>query len=434
MRKPFIGTFLCLLCVIIFLVTVIQTADAATIDYSSGFSGSGITLNGSATYSGSSLQLTNIWTSQAASAFYNTPVNVQSFTTDFTIWLTNPVADGMTFVIQNQAPTAMGDTGGALGYAGDGGGLAGSLLGGGGGTPGITHSIAIKFDLYDNNGEGSNSTGLYANGAQPTTPADPIAAVNLHSGNPIKVHLAYDGASLAMTMKDTVTGATFSKTWTIDIPATVGASTAYVGFTAGTGGRTATQRVIDWTLTDGAQPPPPPPPPVAISISPYASSLLTGATQQFSATVTGASDPTVAWQVASGGGSISSSGLYTAPSLAGTATVKAISLADPTKTASATVTINAASTCTTGDSTWKANPLASSQSGAFSVSFDATPQANAIDSVIAFSPGAPSAYTDLAAIIRFSPAGIIDVRNGGTYAVDSLQAYSANSTYHFPCR
>jgi hypothetical protein len=35
----------------------------------------------------------------------------------------------------------------------------------------------------------------------------------------------------------------------INIPATVGANTAYAGFTAGTGGYTATQEILNWTYS-----------------------------------------------------------------------------------------------------------------------------------------------------------------------------------------
>ena len=79
--------------------------------------------------------------------------------------------------------------------------------------------------------------------------------------------------------------------------------------------------------------------PVALSISPVSASLLTGGTQQFTASVTGSSNTAVTWSVT--GGSISS-GLYTAPGTAGTYTVKATSVADSTKSASATVTVSAA--------------------------------------------------------------------------------------------
>jgi len=78
---------------------------------------------------------------------------------------------------------------------------------------------------------------------------------------------------------------------------------------------------------------------VAISLSPISASLLTGGTQQFTATVTGSSNTAVTWSAT--GGSVSSSGLYTAPNTAGTYSVTATSAADSTKSASATVTVSA---------------------------------------------------------------------------------------------
>jgi len=86
---------------------------------------------------------------------------------------------------------------------------------------------------------------------------------------------------------------------------------------------------------------------VAINISPTSANVPTGATQQFTATVTGSANTAVTWQVnnITGGnatvGTISSSGLYTAPASvpAGGVSVKAISQADTTKSASASVTV-----------------------------------------------------------------------------------------------
>lgn len=83
----------------------------------------------------------------------------------------------------------------------------------------------------------------------------------------------------------------------------------------------------------------------AISVSPSTVALNLGAQQQFAATVSGSSNQSVTWSVDSAGagnatnGSISSTGLYTAPQLAGTHTITATSLADSTKSATATVTI-----------------------------------------------------------------------------------------------
>jgi len=79
---------------------------------------------------------------------------------------------------------------------------------------------------------------------------------------------------------------------------------------------------------------------LALSISPSTASITTGGTQQFSASITGTSSSGVNW-LASGGGTISSTGLYTAGTNPGTYTVTATSLADGSTSAQAKVTITA---------------------------------------------------------------------------------------------
>src|SRR6201999_2198222 len=108
------------------------------------------------------LQITEGGQNEAGSAFWTTPVNIQAFTTNFTFQLSSAVADGFTFTIQNVGPTALGGIGGGLGYGPNPAT----------GTPaGIAHSVAVKFDIYSNAGEGTDSTGVFLNGAVPTTPA-----------------------------------------------------------------------------------------------------------------------------------------------------------------------------------------------------------------------------------------------------------------------
>jgi hypothetical protein len=89
---------------------------------------------------------------------------------------------------------------------------------------------------------------------------------------------------------------------------------------------------------------------VSVTISPTSATVATGGTQQLTATVQNTSNTAVTWQVngVTGGnatvGTISSSGLYTAPATVpspATVTVTAVSQADPTKSASAQVTITA---------------------------------------------------------------------------------------------
>jgi hypothetical protein len=208
-----------------------------TINFSQGFTAANgpIQFNGSTDLDDFRLQLTNGGSFEAGSAFYATPVNVQSFTTTFQFQLSNPVADGMTFTIQNVGPTALGSSGGGLGYAT------------------IPTSVAIKFDLYSNAGEGPDSTGMYFNGASPTMPAINLTGtgINLHSGDYMNVSITYDGKNLNLNITDDLTLATWSQTFAINIPAIVGGNTAYVGFTAGTGGSSASQKLTAWTYLAG---------------------------------------------------------------------------------------------------------------------------------------------------------------------------------------
>ena len=95
-----------------------------------------------------------------------------------------------------------------------------------------------------------------------------------------------------------------------------------------------------------------PAPTVAITISPTSATVAAAGTQQFQATVTGTTNTAVQWEVnnVAGGnsqyGTISSAGLYTAPSptVPLQVTVTAVSNADSTKTANAAVTVNSIST------------------------------------------------------------------------------------------
>ena len=82
------------------------------------------------------------------------------------------------------------------------------------------------------------------------------------------------------------------------------------------------------------------PPAVAVTVSPTSASLQTGATKQFTASVTGSTNTAVTWSAT--GGTISTNGLYTAPAAAGNYTVRATSVADTTKSASAAVTVTQA--------------------------------------------------------------------------------------------
>src|SRR5262249_37520766 len=96
------------------------------------------------------------------------------------------------------------------------------------------------------------------------------------------------------------------------------------------------------TITPGPQP-------VSVTISPTSATVRISRTKQFTATVQNTANTAVTWRVngITGGnstaGTISASGLYRAPSAVpspASVTVTAVSAADPTKSASAAVTVS----------------------------------------------------------------------------------------------
>jgi hypothetical protein len=264
-----------------------QIAPAGTpiINFPNGFTNASslVTVNGTAQFKGSALQLTDTARNvEVGTAWYVAPVNVAAFTTNFTIQLLQPSANGMTFCIQNQPPASaytynnapptstdrvvrwasggpntMANSQSGLGYSGSTGGGLGSEI------TGILNSVAVKFDLWTGSG---NTTGLYTNGADAAQNSIDMTSsgLSLHSGHPLAVTVNYDGTTLKMTITDTVSKASYSNNWAINIPATVGGSTAYVGFTGGTGGGTAVQDILAWTYSSqgqASQTPPVPMPP-----------------------------------------------------------------------------------------------------------------------------------------------------------------------------
>ena len=225
------------------------TPSGASIDFAGGFTSAaaGLARNGGATIQGTALQLTDGGTNEVRSVFNAAPIGLASFQTTFDFQLRGkealaPDGDGFTFVLQANGPNALGSSGGGLGYGKPAIAQAG---------PSITNSVAIKFDLHSNDGEGSSSTGLYVNGAAPTMPSIDLLPhqIDLHSGHTFHVELAYDGATLTLTLTDQVTHATLTQLFPVDIAGILGGPTGFVGFTGSTGAKTAVENILDWQLT-----------------------------------------------------------------------------------------------------------------------------------------------------------------------------------------
>ena len=117
--------------------------------------------------------------------------------------------------------------------------------------------------------------------------------------------------------------------------------------------------------------------PVSVAVTPASASLVLSQSQQLTASVTNAANTAVTWSLSSAVGSISAAGVYTAPAALAsltTVTATANSVADPTKSATTTLTINPMAVVVTP------NPVSlyASQSQQFS----ALVQGNANQSVI----------------------------------------------------
>ncbi len=135
-------------------------------------------------------------------------------------------ADGMTFTLQAQAPTALGGGGGGLGYGGE--------------TP-ISPSVAVRFDTFQNDPyEASDDyVGLLTNGNLDNGQAHPQqqdltgTGSTLRDGSLVYAWMDYDGGNLNLYLNSTN-----AKPGTTVFSGLVNASqlqNAYVGFTASTG-------------------------------------------------------------------------------------------------------------------------------------------------------------------------------------------------------
>jgi hypothetical protein len=200
-------------------------------DYSNGFNGNGLALNGAATENGPVVQLGGS-TGAASSAFYATAVPVNNFASDFRVQTTSQSAGGITFTIQNdpQGGAALGQ-GTGFGYQG----LA-------------ANSVAIALTTQ-------NTTGLLEAGSgvllAPGTITLNPTQVNFQAGDVLDIHVAYDGTNLTIRELDEKTQQSSTQQYAVNLPALVGGNNAYIGFTSG---GSATQ-VLGWNYTPVNAPP-----------------------------------------------------------------------------------------------------------------------------------------------------------------------------------
>jgi hypothetical protein len=376
------------------------------ISFNQGFAASAglMILNGYAALNDARLQLTNGQSGEAGSAWFHTAENIQSFTTDFTFQLSNPLANGITFAIENapQNVNALGGNGLGLGYSS------------------IANSMAIKFDFFTPVGTGTDSTGLYVNGATPSTPAIDLSQtpINLLSDDTMAVHLVYDGTTLSMTITDLVTAGTYSTSWAINIPSTIGTNTAYVGFTGSTGSKTSSQKILTWSFNSGTTP-------VAAAtptFSPVAGTYTTAQTVTISDTTSGAT----IYYTTNGTTPTTTSTKYSAPiAVSATETLEAIAVATGASNSSVgTAAYTISTTAATPVFSPAAGTYASSQQVTIS---DATSGATIYFTTNGATPTTSSTvYTGAITVGTTETLKAIAVVNGSTNSAVATAAYTIN--------
>ncbi len=171
------------------------------------------------------IELTDNSGAEVRSIFYNTPQSISNFSASFTYQEVNGsspssplLTQGATFVLQNTSPgpQAVASGSGALGF----GGLAGFF---------DTRSAGISLEL-----DSPTATTLYTQGEVTLGGANPANPVNLLSGDPIHVSLSYNGSAIHETLTDSVTSATASFSYLVNLPQLLGGTNEYVGFAAQT--------------------------------------------------------------------------------------------------------------------------------------------------------------------------------------------------------
>lgn len=209
-------------------------ASAATINLA------GMTTSGNATMVGSELQLTAASGSQGGSAFtdlYSFGAGASfSASFEFSISGNGSGADGLAFVMQNEAPNAIGSFGGGLGYET------------------ISPSIAVEFDTYSNgsaiDNSSANHVGINVNGNITSVAlADP--GFTLENSN--ETHFAWVNFSSGLlevfvSEDSTQPGSSLLSYSFSDLSSDLGGE-AYFGFTAATGGLVSDHRIQNFELT-----------------------------------------------------------------------------------------------------------------------------------------------------------------------------------------
>lgn len=231
----------------------------------------GLTISGNAatavTSDGTVLRLTTAAEGESGSGFGTKTINAADFSTNFTYRITDPGgvpdvnghvgADGITLAIQ-PISASIGGTGQGLGIGG------------------ISPSVAVEFDTWDDNFAPANDPSSNHIGVDVNGDVDSVITQNISpfmdDGGLWYAWVDYNGTTLTVSTNETgIRPATPDLSYNINIPSIIGTNDAYVGFTAATGGSYQNQDILGWTYYDHYVAPPTP---GAVPLPPAAWSAL----------------------------------------------------------------------------------------------------------------------------------------------------------------
>lgn len=242
---------------VVLLAAGLASPAMAQFNYPNFSSVANLTFNGVAAQSGNTLSVTPPVGASAGSVWRTDNQSVGlGFVTNFTFRISDIAgvgADGFAFVIQNEGTSALGGTGGALGYATN---LTfPSQIG-------IGNSVAIEFDLWNNGNNwpdfgNSNHVSIQTNGLSANLPGSGSSlgaaspATDMSNGAIHAARVVYTPGLMQVFLNDMV-NPIISAPVTLTDHMLLSSGRAFVGFTASTGGEAHAQRheILSWDFSD----------------------------------------------------------------------------------------------------------------------------------------------------------------------------------------